>query len=266
MDQRNSGGVLASTSTAAATSPGAPSRSTQLRLSGFVPRKGCCATRQPSSLGDSRPPFPRLRPGPGRLPPEAVERDQRRRITASAGRALADYGYAEMTVAHITAYASVSRATFYKNFRNKQDCLLGAHREIFERFLDRLSTTCRSQTDWTAKVSAAIAMSLAYMAEEPDEARMLTLDSQTADPLIARQVSAYQRRLADILRSGRRHLSSAPSPPQVTELAPGQRDLSGRLRAPARRRTRPTCGVDPPTRLPDLGPVCRAQRGRARRV
>ena len=80
----------------------------------------------PKSGRSAIEPSPGLLPLPsGRsgLPREAIERDQRRRIIAGAARALAEYGYAEMTVAQIIAFAHVSKATFYKNFKNRQDCV-----------------------------------------------------------------------------------------------------------------------------------------------
>ena len=97
-------------------------------------------------------------------------RNQRQRIISSAASALADFGYADMTVAHITTHAQVSRTTFYQNFENKQDCILGAHKEIFESFLIRLTAACHSQAEWTAKVSTAIASSLPSWPKIPTKA------------------------------------------------------------------------------------------------
>ena len=168
-------------------------------------------TDERSSRPGTSPPNPAvetLPSGPSRLSPQAIEQNQRQRIIAAAAKAVAAHGYSEMTVAQIAAYARVSRSTFYANFKNRQDCVLRAHRDIVERFVTLLSDACRSQTEWTAKVSASITASLAYMASQPDEACMLTLDSRTADVPLAHQVAACQERFAAMLGSGREDTGS----------------------------------------------------------
>ena len=171
---------------------------------------------QPEITG---PPFPRLPSGSSRLSPEAVERDQRRRIVASTARALAERGYAEMTVSDITGYAGVSRATFYKFFSNKQDCVVRAYQAIFDRFLARLTRACEHHSDWNSRIAAAIADSLSFMAEQPDEARILTLDCHTGDLELAEQILSARHRLAAMLSPAREQLANGEPPPQITELA-----------------------------------------------
>jgi AcrR family transcriptional regulator len=140
-------------------------------------------------------------------------------MVAAAARALAEHGYADITVAQITAYARVSRSTFYENFKNRQDCVLNAHQEIFERFIACLSEACAGEAEWTDRVTASIGVGLAYMAANPDEACMLTLDSRTADTLLARRVAASRDHLASLLRACRDALPPATPSPQDTELA-----------------------------------------------
>jgi AcrR family transcriptional regulator len=156
---------------------------------------------------------------PSRTPSAEMHQNQRRRMVAAAARALAEHGYADITVAQITAYARVSRSTFYENFKNRQDCVLNAHQEIFERFIACLSEACAGEAEWTDRVTASIGVGLAYMAANPDEACMLTLDSRTADTLLARRVAASRDHLASLLRACRDALPPATPSPQVTELA-----------------------------------------------
>jgi AcrR family transcriptional regulator len=73
--------------------------------------------------------------GPHALPQEVVIAHQRERLLASAADAVADYGYAELTVRDLIEGAGVSRRTFYQLFEDKLECVLAAHRMA----LDRLS-------------------------------------------------------------------------------------------------------------------------------
>jgi AcrR family transcriptional regulator len=93
-------------------------------------------TLQPSraSSGDTPPdPLPR---GPHRLPFEYVVEDQRRRLLAGVGTALADHDYTALTVKHVIEAAGVSRAAFDANFDNKRDCVLAAR--LFEGGIEAL--------------------------------------------------------------------------------------------------------------------------------
>src|SRR5690606_30880284 len=73
-------------------------------------------------------PVKRLPRGPHGLPREEVERSQRERLLTAAAEAVAEKGYASMSVADILKGASVSRTTFYQLFDDKLDCFLAACR------------------------------------------------------------------------------------------------------------------------------------------
>ena len=64
--------------------------------------------------------------GPHKLSREEVERSQRQRLLAAATDAVADKGYVATSVADILRRAGVSRTTFYRMFKDKQDCFLAA--------------------------------------------------------------------------------------------------------------------------------------------
>jgi AcrR family transcriptional regulator len=143
-------------------------------------------------------PFEALPSGPSQLSPEAVVENQRRRILAAAARMAAEHGSAEVTVTQITAYAGVSRATFYAIFGNRHDCLVAAYDEIAKRFVERLLAACEAEKQATAKVSASVAAGLGYLAERPDEARVLILDAPLIDVDLARRT---ERQFTSILRA-----------------------------------------------------------------
>jgi AcrR family transcriptional regulator len=148
-----------------------------------------------------------------------VAENQRRRLIVGAVRALANQGYAELTVKHVIEAAGVSRTTFYANFDNKRDAVLAAHRDVFERLVALILRACATERDWPAKVKAAIGALFAFAAAAPDEARVLTLDAVAADLTIARQVIDSNAHLAALLRGGRRHTPLGDSLPDLTEEA-----------------------------------------------
>jgi AcrR family transcriptional regulator len=178
-------------------------------MSSQVPRSG-------ADNPDSSWPLPR---GRHRLPFEVVVANQRRRLIAGASRALVEQGYAELTVKHVIEAAGVSRTTFYANFDNKRDCVLAAHRDVFERLLALLFRACATECDWPQKARAAIAALFAFAEKAPDEVRLLALDALATDLTIARQVVDSNAHLAALLRDGRRHTPLGDALPGLTEEA-----------------------------------------------
>jgi AcrR family transcriptional regulator len=160
------------------------------------------------------PPLPR---GRHRLPFEYVVANQRARLLGGVATALAERGYAELTVKHVIDAAGVSRTTFYANFDNRQGAVLAAHRDAFERLLSAIVGACASEREWPLKVRAAIAATFTLFAEQPATARLLTLNSVAVDTAIARQVGDSNAHLAALLRDGRRHTPYGPGLPDLVE-------------------------------------------------
>jgi AcrR family transcriptional regulator len=171
---------------------------------------------RPAAGDPDLPPLPR---GRHRLPFEFVVENQRRRLIAGVSRALAEQGYAELTVKHVIEAAGVSRVTFYANFDNKRECVLAAHRDAFERLLALFLRACATERDWPQKIRAAIAALFTFAEEVPDEVRLLTLDALATDLTIARQVVDSNAHLASLLREGRRHTPLGLALPDLTEEA-----------------------------------------------
>jgi AcrR family transcriptional regulator len=161
-------------------------------------------------------PLPR---GRHRLPLEVVTENQRRRLIAGVARALAEQGYAELTVKHVIEAAGVSRATFYANFDNKLDCVLVAHEEAFDRLLSRIVRACAAEREWPLKVKAAIAAAIAFAAADPCQARLLTVDALGSDSALMRRVIDSNGHLAVLLREGRRQSPAGYALPEVVEEA-----------------------------------------------
>jgi AcrR family transcriptional regulator len=171
---------------------------------------------RPSAEGTPESPPPR---GRHRLPFEVVVEDQRRRLFLGAGIALAEQGYAGLTVRHVIEAAGVSRSSFYANFDNRRDCILAAHRDALERLLDLVMRACASEREWPQKVRAAIAASFAFMAEEPATARLLASNAVAGEIAVASQMLDCNAHLAALLREGRQHSQRGSDLPEIIEEA-----------------------------------------------
>src|SRR4051812_36301531 len=71
---------------------------------------------------------PRALPrGPHQLSRDEVSRSQRERLLAAMTEAVAEKGYAKTVVADVVSRSGVSRATFYRMFRDVDDCFRAAY-------------------------------------------------------------------------------------------------------------------------------------------
>src|SRR6478672_8439464 len=134
------------------------------------------ATAIPAAVDRDRR-LPRGRHG---MPQELVAEIQRDRLLAAAASAIAEQGYAALVVGDITARAQVSRATFYKLFEDKHDCVLAGQRWAFDRLQTAIVDATESAADsadpaaemeWPRAVSAGVAAALEFAVEFPGQAR-----------------------------------------------------------------------------------------------
>ncbi|MCW2494114.1 TetR/AcrR family transcriptional regulator [Jatrophihabitans sp.] len=73
-----------------------------------------------------RAPLPSGRRAGGGLTKDEVVAIQRSRMLFAMVEAVADQGYSTVSVADVVRLAGVSRATFYEQFQDKQDCFVSA--------------------------------------------------------------------------------------------------------------------------------------------
>jgi len=193
--------------------PGARPAPSRGRAAGIV-SPGSLPAEGPTDLPEW--PLPR---GPHKLPREVVTDNQRRRLMAGTACALARKGYAEMNVEDVLLEAGVSRTTFYEHFKNKRECVLLAHEEAFDRLAAELFRACAGQSEWVAKVAAAVEAVVAFAIRTPEEAQLLVVDALAADPKLAERVLASNDYLVGLLRNGREQCSRAAILPELTERA-----------------------------------------------
>jgi AcrR family transcriptional regulator len=153
------------------------------------------------------------------IPRKTVLDNQRARLLEGVAKAISERGYGELSVAHITAEAGVSRATFYVLFESKRECVLSAHRQAFEQLTARIEGACDGLDEWDDKLAAGLGAGLRFVVESPRKAHLLVLESLGSDRKLADAVLAAHATLAGLLRSGRRFHPGARDLPEVTERA-----------------------------------------------
>jgi AcrR family transcriptional regulator len=123
----------------------------------------------------------RLPPGSHGIPADVVARNQRERLIAAMAEACAEKGYARTSVADVAKRGGVSSVTFYKQFADKRDCLLAAHRQLLGRLLEELDRA-REGAGETERAPAALRALLAVFTADPPSARLLTVEVLAAGP------------------------------------------------------------------------------------
>jgi AcrR family transcriptional regulator len=161
--------------------------------------------------------LPRGRHG---IPRELIVANQRERLLDATADVFAEFGYASLGVASVTDRAGVSRATFYKLFDDKLDCVLAAHEEVFKRIRGLVLEACAAASSWPEGVAAGVAEVLRFGAESPNELRLVLLSSHTvSEPQLARRGRAVHEELAELLRSGRGDRADGTEPAELDDQA-----------------------------------------------
>lgn len=117
------------------------------------------------------------------LPPDLVRAIQCERLLAAALRATAELGYREMSVQDVLDRAGVSRPTFYEHFENKEACFLTAFDAAAGRLRARVDTAAGAVGgSWRDRLRAGLEELLRFVADEPDAAATLVVESRAACP------------------------------------------------------------------------------------
>jgi AcrR family transcriptional regulator len=145
----------------------------------------------------------RLPPGPHGLPPELVERNQRERLIAAMAEECAAGGYAATSVTGIARRAGVSTASFYRQFKDRRDCMLASFEELFGRLLEAIERTCAAEQDATERTALGIRTAAALLADDLPTARLLTLEILAVGERGARLQHGAVDRLAAVLHEVR---------------------------------------------------------------
>lgn len=126
-----------------------------------------------------------------------VALNQRERLVAAMAEVCAEEGYAGASVERVAKAAGVSSVTFYKQFADRRDCMLAAHRELSGRLLEAIDAGGRG-----GGPHAMLATLLSLLAGDPPSARLLTVEILAAGPEGVRRHDAIVAALAERLGAG----------------------------------------------------------------
>lgn len=148
---------------------------------------------------------------------EQVVHNQRERLLAGFAAAVAERGYNAVTITHITKAAKVSRRVFYENFEDKEQCFLAVFDAVAGHIRELIGDAVRAAPDWPHQAIAAAREVLAFLAAEPDLARLCLVESQTAGPVVAARFHDSVRELVPPLERGRGERRGERELPPTTE-------------------------------------------------
>jgi len=110
---------------------------------------------------------------------------QRARMLDAITKAVAEKGYARVTVSDIVAQAGVSRRTFYEQFEDKEDCLLAAAAEGTTAVLMCIAESARAvgpDAGWQEILAAGIEAYVSTLAANPQFTRTFLVDIPGTSP------------------------------------------------------------------------------------
>ena len=193
---------------------------------------------------------------------EQVAHHQRERLIAGLAAAVAEKGYAAVTLSDIVRHAKVSRRVFYANFESKEQCFLAAFEVVVDHLRELVAEAAAPEPDWPHRAIAATRAALAFLAAEPDLARLCLVESRSAGPAVTARFAAAVGELAPALRQGRAERpegerlpastedsTSAPWSPWPTARSPPEKPPNSRTSSP----TAPSsssCPTSGPSRPP----------------
>ena len=148
---------------------------------------------------------------------EQVAHHQRERLIAGLAEAVAEQGYAAVTLSDIVRHAKVSRRVFYANFESREECFLAAFEVLVDHLRELTAEAAAGEDEWPRKAIAALRAGLAFLASEPDLARLCLLESRAAGPAATVRFAAAVAEAAPPLARGRAERPEGARLPASTE-------------------------------------------------
>ena len=135
----------------------------------------------------------------------AGKASQRERLLDAMIQLAGHEGYQNVSIAALSSAAGVSRATFYEQFADKEECLLAAWQTAAERLMEQAPPMAVSNGDWP-EAAGSLLRSLAMALErDPDAARLLFVETLTGGSRArATQrivLGAFERRVQEFIDS-----------------------------------------------------------------
>ncbi len=148
---------------------------------------------------------------------EQVEHHQRERLIAGLAEAVAEKGYAAVTLSDIVKHAKVSRRVFYANFESKEQCFLAAFEVVVAHLRELVAEAVEAVEGWPQQAIAATRATLSFLSSEPDLARLCLVESRGAGPAVVARFNEAVGEMAPLLARGRAERPEAERLPASTE-------------------------------------------------
>lgn len=129
--------------------------------------------------------------------------NQRMRLVGAMLEVLPRYGYPGVTITHLAQEARVSRAAFYEQFQDKEECFLATYDLAAAWLCERVERATESDTTWSRRVRAGIEVTLVLFAANPSLAHLFAIDVYQAGLAARDRQSSCLGRFAKGLRGGR---------------------------------------------------------------
>jgi AcrR family transcriptional regulator len=144
-----------------------------------------------------------VRAGVVRLPSREIARHRRDRVLSAAVDVFVERGYRGTTVDRILAAAKVGVGSFYELFDNKEDCFLQTYDRAVVTGRERIESALPVGRPWLERASAGLRALFAAIAAEPDAARLVLIEAQTAGSAATTRHQAMLDGFIPLLREGR---------------------------------------------------------------
>lgn len=118
------------------------------------------------------------------VPRDIGTRSQRQRILDAMAVVVAEKTFSAATIADIVGQASISRATFYKHFVDKRECLDAATKSFVADLQETATRAGSSVEQGPNAVRQAIAAILEHLAGNPSYANLVLINAPILEPSI----------------------------------------------------------------------------------
>jgi AcrR family transcriptional regulator len=152
----------------------------------------------------------RLPTGRHGLPRSFIESNQRLRVIAAMLWVLPQRGYASATIGDIATEASVSRAAFYANFSDKEDCFLATFDLCAGWFCAQVEAAVAGEDDWRGRVRRGATEALRLLAANPLVAHLIAIEAPGVGRVGRDRQQVLLDRFAAVLRADHPGRSDLP--------------------------------------------------------
>jgi AcrR family transcriptional regulator len=134
---------------------------------------------------------------------EVIEDHQRRRIALAACPVFGRLGYRVTTIDDVVDAAEVGVGSFYSLFGGKQGCFLFLYDMLVAEARENLMRTVPQDASWAETVGEVLRRLLQMVAAEPQHARIVFVEAQTAGQAAEERYAETIADAARLLRRGR---------------------------------------------------------------